>query len=71
MEQGGSAQRTLKLGSDTAIVAALYSAPGYRKFEALCSECGEKDGEVGPLAGYDATNWVSDEEDETKTKGDD
>ena len=43
-------------------MAALYTAPGYSKFDAFCAECEGSGGETIAMAGYDATNWVSDEE---------
>ena len=57
-----SSQRTISLNPESSNVAALYTAPGYSKFEAFCAECEGRGGEEADMAGYDATNWVSDEE---------
>ena len=57
-----SSQRTISLNPESSNVAALYTAPGYSKFEAFCAECEGRGGEKADMAGYDATNWASDEE---------
>ena len=45
-------------------MAALYTAPGYAKFEAFCAECGTIGDETKPITGYDATNWISDDDED-------
>ena len=53
-------KKTIKLDKSTGNVATIYTAPGYDKFEAYCTECGMGE-EVSPLCGFDV-NLVSDSE---------